>query len=248
MTVEEIRLEATRRGITRLCHFTPLRNLVHIATSSDGLLATAQLDVVERREFNAQDRDRLDGYPNHISCSIQYPNAYYVQTKRRDARGEERLFPRWVCLFVAPHHLWRPDTLLCPHNAAGRRGANVAGGVQTFVAMFAGEVLAPHATWIRRQHPECYPTDAQAEVLIHRQVPLLDIIGVAVEDSEQAADTYAVLRQLDAPIGEMTFIVAPDFYAPAQLAAQLARGRLPVESAWHPPKGVRSLADPRDHG
>jgi hypothetical protein len=248
MTVDKIEQEVKRRGITRLCHFTPLRNLVHIATSGDGLLATAQLNVAERKEFNAQDRDRLDGYPHHISCSIQYPNAYYVQNKRRDARGEERLFPRWVCLFIAPHHLWRPDTLLCPHNAAGRRGANVAGGAETFAAMFAHEVIAPHATWIRRQHPACCPTDAQAEVLIHRQVPLRDLIGVAVEDSDQAADTYAVLRQLEAPISETAFVVAADFYAPAQLAAQLARGRLPVESAWHPPKRVRPVADPRDHG
>ena len=248
MTVEDIRREASRRGITRICHFTPLRNLVHIAAGGEGLLSTAQLTAAERREFNPQDRDRLDGYPDHISCSIQYPNAYYVLNKRRDARGEERLFPRWVCLFIAAHHLWRPDTLLCPHNAAGWRGANVAGGAETFAALFADEVIAPRNTWTRRHHPDAYPTDAQAEVLIYRRVPFADITGLAVEDADQAADTYAVLRQLGAPIVGKSVVIAPDFYAPAQLAARLARGQLPVESPWHAPVDDWRSRDPRAHG
>ena len=43
MTAEQIRIGAEAREITRLCHFTPLRNLVHIATSDAGLYSTAQL-------------------------------------------------------------------------------------------------------------------------------------------------------------------------------------------------------------
>ncbi|MGB7684857.1 MAG: hypothetical protein WBL45_03655 [Solirubrobacterales bacterium] len=120
--VEAIRTEAERREISRLAHFTPTRNLVHIVTSSDGLKSTTMMSEEERSEFNQQDLQRLDRHPDHISCTIEYPNSYYYRKKRRSARGEERLFPNWVCLLLLPKHLWRETTLLCPHNAAGWGG------------------------------------------------------------------------------------------------------------------------------
>lgn len=231
---EGIRLEAEKRGITRLAHFTPVRNLVHIATGQ-GLLSTQYLQTHERSHFTQQDLERLDGYPDHISCSIEYPNAYYVQRKRSDARGEGRLFPEWVCLFLIPSHLWRESTLLCRHNAAGARGAHVAAGAEAFREMFANSVDAPSRTWHRQLHPLCSPTDAQAEVLVHRRIPFDDVLGLAFADPGQASNTWAMLRQLEAPLAHLRFIVAPEFYAPTQLAVGLSRGRRPVETPWHPP-------------
>lgn len=234
--VEGIRREVEWRKISRLAHFTPLRNLVHIATGH-GLLSTQYLTEHERSAFNQQDLERLDGYPDHISCSIEYPNAYYLRRKRLEARGEERIFPDWVCLLIEPHHLWRESTLLCPHNAAGGRGVNVEGGLECFQAMFADEVVAPQRSWPRGKQPDCSPTDAQAEVLVHRQIALGDVRAVVVETPEQAANTYAVLDQLEAPVEELPIIVAPGFYAPTPLAVGLSRGLRPVESPWHPPAG-----------
>lgn len=75
----DVRRVALDREVSRICHLTPSRNLVHIATGSDGLLSTQALQTAERREFHQQDLERLDGYPDYISCSIEYPNAWYLR-------------------------------------------------------------------------------------------------------------------------------------------------------------------------
>jgi ssDNA thymidine ADP-ribosyltransferase, DarT len=232
--VEEIRQEAELREVSRLAHFTPLRNLVHIATDDEGLRSTLSLKSDERATFNQQDLTRLDGFPDHISCAIEYPNAYYFRKKKNDARGIERIFPNWVCLLIEPHHLWRETTLLCPHNAAGWNGVHIASGLDTFKSMFAAEVETPQAIWKRRKQPSCCPTDAQAEVLVHRHIPLGDVQGVVVETPIQAADTYEILKQLNAPIESLPFIVCPGFYEPTELALGLAAARTPAEAPWHP--------------
>jgi len=247
MTTEAIKTEAELRGITRLAHLTPLRNLVHIVTSDDGLLSTTQLTAAERQAFNQEDLVRLDGHPDHISCSVQYPNAYYLRSKRRDATGEARLFPDWVCIYLVPEHLWRDDTLFCTHNASGFGGARVSSGAETFSAMFADEVQAPQRNWTRDRHPDFTPTDAQAEVLVRRQVPRDGILGLAVETEAQARDTYARLRQLGAPIQDMPIVIAPSYWTPTPLAVGLAQGVLPVETPWHPPTDEGPDGDPR-HG
>ncbi len=239
--VEAIRAEAERREISRLAHFTPTRNLVHIA-SGDGLKSTTMLEEEERAEFNPMDLVRLDGYPDHISCTIEYPNAYYFKKKQEGARGEQRIFPNWVCLLLSPKQLWAESTLLCPHNAAGWGGTKVSGGLTCFMSMFADEVEAPRDTWIRRKQPACCPTDAQAEVLVHRQVPLREVLGIVVESASQAADTYAILGQLGAPVGDLPLFVSPDFFLPRRLAGGLRAGRRPVEEAWHPPANASGEA------
>jgi hypothetical protein len=233
--VEAIRAEAERREISRLAHFTPVRNLVHIVNSDEGLKSTKTMAEEERAEFNQQDLQRLDRYPDHISCTIEYPNAYYYRNKRSEARGEERLFPDWVCLLLAPKHLWAETTLLCPHNAAGWGGERVSSGLESFMSMFADEVEAPRRTWRRQSQPDCCPTDVQAEVLVHRQVPLLDVLGIVVESESQARDTYVKLEQLEAPVDDLPLFICPTFFDPPRLAGHLRRGQLPVEEAWHPP-------------
>lgn len=241
--VESIRAEAERREISRLAHFTPTRNLVHIVASDDGLKSTAMLLEEERSEFNQQDLKRLDGYPDHISCAIEYPNSYYYKSKQGSARGEERLFPDWVCLLLSPQHLWSETTLLCRHNAAGWEGIHVAGGLESFMSMFADEVEGPSGNWRRVKHPVCCPTDAQAEVLVHRQVPLRDVLGIVVETEEQAGTTCAILEQLQAPLEDLPLFVCPEYYAPGRLSASLRAGRRPVERAWHPQSDARGEVD-----
>jgi len=236
MTVGFIETEVERREISRLCHFTPMRNLVHIASSEDGMFSTVTLTAAERQAFNKQDRERRDGHPEHISCSIEYPNAYYLQSKRRSATGEARLFPDWVCVYVTPTHLSRDDTLLCTHNAAGFSGTDVGAGAETFAAMFADDVYAPQGRFSRRSQPECCPTDAQAEVLVHGQIPRAHILGFAVETEEQAQDTYVSLSQLGAPMDDLPILIVPDYWKPTTLATNLQQGVRPVETTWHPPK------------
>jgi hypothetical protein len=241
-TLDSIREEVEGREIGRLAHFTPLRNLVHIATGK-GLLSTKYLLTSEERSAcNPVDLERLDGFPDHISCTIEYPNAYYLRSKRKKARGEERIFPDWVCLLLERHHLWRKNTLFCRHNAAGVGGANVKAGLTYFREMFADCIDAPQGSWQRTGQPACCPTDAQAEVLVHRRIPLGDVLAIAVETDEQAVNTWAVLMQLKAPVEHLPLIVAPSFYTPMSLFADLADGRRPVERAWHPPERARARA------
>jgi hypothetical protein len=240
---DRIRVEAERLRITRLCHFTPTRNLVHIATG-EGVWATEQLSDSERSEFNQQDLLRLDRHPGHISCSIEYPNAYYRANRQRQARGEELVFRDWVCLYIAPTHLWDPETLLCAHNAAGFSGANVASGFETFQAMYADVVRSPQRAWRRAQHPDPYPTDAQAEVLVKRFIPIRDILAMAVRDEDQARNTHAILDQLLSPLADVPLVLVPDYWQPNRLAVNLSRGVRPVERTWHAEQDERQHEGP----
>lgn len=240
MSLDRIRADAIERGITRLCHYTPLRNLVHIATGTHGLLSVKQLSAHERTVFNPVDLGRYDGHPDHISCSIQYPNAWYFAHKQRSATGEARLFPDWVCLLIAPHHLWQDGTLFCARNAAAAGGSLIRAGWEGYAGMFAPQVTGAGGMRKRRRHPRSCTTDAQAEALVRRRIPLEDVLGIVVADSAQAGDTYAALDQLGSPLTERAFVIAPDFFQPHRLRG-LADGDLPVESFWDAPsRGVRS--------
>jgi hypothetical protein len=54
----------------------------------------------------ATDQKRLDRHDNHISCSIEYPNAWYF----RRVKDGDLPFTDWVILFIRPHYLWLPTT------------------------------------------------------------------------------------------------------------------------------------------
>ncbi|MEA2602289.1 MAG: hypothetical protein QOF89_3281 [Acidobacteriota bacterium] len=223
-----IREGVQKRGITRLCHFTPSRNLVHITTDPNGLLASARLKDDEKTVFNATDRTRLDGFPDHVCCSIQYPNAWYF----RKARDNESLFADWVVLLLKPDHLWAPGTKFCPRNAAASYGSGVAEGERAFESMFAASVTgAYNKTYTRlTTHPTWLPTDEQAEVLIPDRVAREDVLGVAVADESQAKREHARLTQLlvEAP----PIVIAPDFFQPSRLSAKLRAGRVPAETLF----------------
>ncbi len=236
---DAVRSEAVGRGVTRLCHVTPFRNLVHIATGS-GLLSTALLEAAERRDFNQQDLERLDGYPDHISCSVEYPNAWYLRERRTRSTLEERLFPDWVCVCIDPCHLWSPDTLFCPRNAAADSGTLVRGGAEAFAGLFADQVLgAGGRTWRRtaQRLPSC-PTDEQAEVLIRQEVPMADILGLVCESEAAASRVAAALEQFGVTRGNVGFSVCPDLFDAFLLTGHLRCGSRPSEVSWSP--GVSS--------
>ena len=173
---QAIKQAAVKRGITRLCHITPSRNLVHIATDPTGILASDRL--VEDREatFNPVDKQRLDGFPDHVCCSIQYPNAWYF----RRVRQHDRIFRDWVILLIKPAYLWHPGTKFSPRNAASNYGSLVSEGTNGFQNMFAKSVAGSGGQTFSRgaDHPACLPTDEQAEVLIPHAVARDDILEV----------------------------------------------------------------------
>lgn len=222
---DTIRVSAQARGVTRLCHFTPSRNLVHIASDPNGLLASARLRADERAVFTPTDQHRLDGFPDHISCSIQYPNAWYF----RKARNNEHLFADWIVLLLKPHYLWGPGTKFCPRNAAAGCGCGVEGGAQAFESMFAPSIVGGGGKTYTRsiRHPQWLPTDEQAEVLIPDRVAREDVVAVAVADEAQAKREHARLTQLLVEVPRI--VIAPDFFVPYSLSSQLRAGQLPAE-------------------
>ena len=221
-----IRDRANRRGITRLCHFTPSRNLAHIASDPRGILASRHLRDDESAILNPTDRERLDGYPGHVCCSIQYPNAWYF----RKARENERLFRDWVVLLIEPHYLWQSGTLFCPRNAAADRGRLVRPGGAAFDALFA-DVVEGFRTYRREPtHPDFLPTDEQAEVLIPDQIDHGDVMGVAVWDDGQAAREASRLELQGLRIPRI--VIAPSFFAPRALSQELRSGKMPSERGY----------------
>ncbi|MGK3996579.1 DarT ssDNA thymidine ADP-ribosyltransferase family protein [Sorangium sp. So ce1024] len=226
-----IRAKVVARKITRLCHFTPSRNLVHIATDPRGILSAASLLDDEKAVLNATDAQRLDGFRDHVCCSVQYPNAWYF----RKARKGEPLFIDWVVLLLKPDPLWAAGTKFSARNAAANYGSGVAEGEHAFDSMFKDRVVgARNKTYVRTAtHPSWLTTDEQAEVLIPDRVAREDILGVAVANEAQAKREHARLTQLQADVPSL--LIVPEFFEdPWWLSAQLRAGRPPTETPYVP--------------
>jgi hypothetical protein len=222
-----IRTEVHLRGITRLCHFTPSRNLVHIASSTDGVKSSTALRSDQTACFTATDTKRIDGYTDYISCSIEYPNAWYFAR----AEANESLFKDWVILFIAPHYIWHPATRYCPRNAAAHSGGQVVRSLTGFRSLYAQHIVGSYGkTFTRRStHLPCSPTDDQAEVLIGTNIVLSDILGVAVKNEAQAKNEIVRLRLTGLPDGLFRFFIAPELFDRYQLSNSIRVGKRPAE-------------------
>lgn len=226
----KIQRECGRRGITRLCHFTPSRNMAHIIAGQIGILATSHLGNTERTVFNATDLKRLDGHKNHICCSIEYPNVWYFS----HIRTSEQLFRDWVVLLIKPDYLWQAGTLFCPRNAAASSGRYVCEGFEGFQSLYQGKISGARNMTILRQetHLTACPTDNQAEVLIPDCIKLFDIVGVVVRDENQARNEICRLR-LQGFKPEFVFYVAPALYESYTLSNAISIGRRPEERLFN---------------
>lgn len=236
----EVEAEVKVRSITRLCHFTPSRNLAQIVAGKTGILATSKLQEDERSVYTATDLQRLDGFMEHVCCSIEYPNAWYFER----ARGKELLFKDWVVLLVTPNYLWMPGTKFCPRNAAAGYGREVAEGVAAFKLLFAERSIGAYGrTYVRSPlTASCCPTDEQAEILVPDMIEFHDIVGIAVRDEDQARSELVRLELLGIPhttLATLKFIVAPDFWNKHNLSAVLKSGQRPVETRFH--QAIRPL-------
>ena len=221
----EIKNAAAKRGITRLCHLTPSRNLVHIATDAAGILASDKLAADRGDTFNPMDEERLDGFPDHVCCSIQYPNAWYL----RRVRQQDLVFLDWVILLIKPDYLWKLGTKFSPRNAAAGYGSFVSAGMTGFQSMFAETTTGARGRSFSRvaNHPAFLPTDEQAEVLIPNSVSRDDILAVVVQDEGQAKREIVRLETLGVRLPR--YIVAPELFDPRRLSDMLRSGHLPTE-------------------
>jgi hypothetical protein len=217
-------------GITRLCHFTPSRNLGHILATGEGLLSSRQLAASERAIFNPTDLERLDGYPDHICCSIEYPNAWYLDR----ARAKEVLFRDWVVLFLVPELLAGPGTLFCPRNAAAGFGLYIRAGIEAFESLYAETVCGSGGRQYTRggAHLPAVPTDQQAEVLVPDRIAIADILGVAVSSDTQVRQEVVRLELLGVDPRSVNFAVAPALFRKYDLDRHIKAGVKPPEIPW----------------
>jgi hypothetical protein len=227
---DQIARKVNDRGIKRICHFTSSRNFGQIVAGKTGVLATKKLELDERNVYAPTDLLRLDGFTEHVCCSIEYPNAWYFAR----ARSAEVLFRDWMVLLIDPKYLSDPRTLFSPGNAAAAHGRGVMGGYFGFNRLFASSVQGTQGRNFTRnsQHFPCCPTDDQAEVLVPDVIELKDILGIAVSSEDQARNEKVRLELLGIPkveIRSLRFVVVPEFWQKHQLSALLRNGRRPAE-------------------
>lgn len=228
----DLRTRVAARQVTRVTHFTSARNLAHILRDDGGIRGTKSLKEDDRRLFNPTDLARLDGYTDHVCCSIEYPNAWYFRKVRKD----EVLFPDWVVLLLDVELLHQPNVLFSPRNAAAERGAWLKPGPDAFEALYAPRVLGSGGRTYTRgaSHLPPVPTDQQAEVLIPAPISHSAIRAVAVRDLEHAATETARLEQLSVRVPPL--VVAPTFFDADALDVAIRTGVRPPETPYHDPK------------
>ena len=230
--ITAIQEDVIKRGITRLCHFTPSRSLSHILAGGTGILPSKLLKEEDRLLYNPTDLQRLDGHAGHICCSIEYPNAWYLDRAKRG----EILFCDWVVIFVDPNVLASQGTLFCPRNAAAGYGAYIAAGYDAYERMFAQRVPGAQGAVRSRtsQHLPCSPTDDQAEVLVPNFIPLENIMAIGVSSQEQAQMERLRLTILGIDVTNFKFVVSPTLFNKYDLSASIRAGHRPSETLWNP--------------
>jgi hypothetical protein len=227
--VNTIQTEAQRRGVTRLCHFTKSANLAHI-------LATGEIrDALTLRQstegFRPTDETRLDGHPDHINCSIEYPNTWYLEKVMiRDPH-----FKEWVILTLDPSLLSIPGAKFCPYNAARASGTSIRSGPSAFNALFASTVIGNTRRTRLSDHPDWWPTDDQAEVLLPGPIPLGRVLSVIVRDAGQAElEHYRLTQHLDMGAVLPPIVIAPTLFDKYPLSRTVRSGRRPIERPFAP--------------
>ena len=175
--VTDIGTEIDRRAITRLCHFTRLMSLEQIVHDR-AILSTREL-IDRGRSDHRNDSRRYDGHLDYISCSVQYPNLYVLDSFRRE---QDDAGP-WVVVLLDPKLLELSSTRFSPVNAATANGDHVSAGPDGFASMFQPNPPSVHRISRSSSHLKCCPTDHQAEVLIHQSISTECIIGVVCESN-----------------------------------------------------------------
>ncbi|MEY8737054.1 DarT ssDNA thymidine ADP-ribosyltransferase family protein [Lactobacillus sp. AN1001] len=183
-----------KRNITRLCHFTQSKNLIYIlgdgSFEGNGLISNK--DVRQEKILEVQDKNRHDGHPDYVCCSVQRVNRKLLMYRKKAGGG--KLFNDWAVIYIDPSVI-SDTSLFCPVNAATGSGKYVARGSEAFESLFADELLIKGNT-IKREPgtPANITTDVQAEVLIKDKIPreYIQAIGFPAENltAEKQRLTY----------------------------------------------------------
>ncbi|NIE66848.1 DarT ssDNA thymidine ADP-ribosyltransferase family protein [Burkholderia sp. Ax-1719] len=224
---EDIQADSVRRGITRLCHFTSSRNLIHVLATGY-LKDRATLDAETVQDVNPTDDYRLDGHRDKICCSVEYPNSFYLDIVAR----KDPVFLDWVILFINPVVLWNPGTLFCPRNAAAESGGLISDGWPGYQSMFAQQIAGAGGKVFSRKnaHLTCSPTDMQAEVLVPGPIPVNALLGMAMSSEKQVHTERARWDTLGLAAPQIPTVAGPDLFDKISLRNHIWTGRRPAET------------------
>jgi hypothetical protein len=220
------------RPLSRLTHFTPARNLSHIVENG-ALRSVKDLSADVRACYTPTDRRRLDGQPDKVCCSLEYPNVFYFDHAKS---GQEATnYPDWVCLILDKAVASYVGTQFCTRNAA----ANVAKipGVTGLEACYADAVTG-QGRRIRergpRHNPAC-PTDVQAEVLVPAPIPVSDVRGIVFPSEPAAQEEHGRLDRFNLlPPPHIEWLVSPGFFSRATVTSAVQRGLTVSLVRWAP--------------
>lgn len=209
------------RGVTRLCHFTNFRNLLHIFPHK-GIIAKAFLDS----EKVVNDLLRLDNELEYICCSIEYPNIHYFLKIEKKAPP----FLEWAILFIDMNVLKYNKSKFCPCNAATEHGRHISDDIGTLKAIYSQEL---NIKYKRKRTPKmltCCATDDQAEILIHKEIPVNLIKGIGVKNIKSAEHLSAMFETAKIKTYP-TIIVAPSIFN-TNWSDNVRNGHRPIEEIY----------------
>lgn len=210
----------TKRGVTRLCHFTKLQNLTHIIMSENGILASC---VICKDTKNVNDISRYDGELDFVCCSVQYPNSWFLDKSMRN--NSDLIFREWTVLCIDLDVLRNRNAKFCPCNASKSHGAYINSDMNKVESIFANTVPT-----FRYPRPSgmlsCCPTDGQAEILIESNIPRKYISGIIVGNEDVAKRVYSILKMYS--IKHIDIYIAPDVLTP-RWSKMIKEGRQPDE-------------------
>lgn len=218
--------------LARLTHFTPARNLPSILEHEE-LRSSKDLDADVRASYAKSDLERLDGHPEMVCCSLQYPNAFYFRTAR--AKPIAQNFPDWVCLLLDRNLAAWAGTLFCHRNAAAGRGAYLQRGAAAFLGCYADEVQGKDVYRRGPHHDPGSPTDIQAEVLLPAPIPLSSVTGIVVPSADAAAQEYGRLKQMSLDPSGLSWVVSTGMFDPWSVAKAVQRSVYLPETLWTAP-------------
>jgi len=231
MSSLSVREARAQLKFSRLAHFTPARNIWHIA--EDGAIRSSK-DLADNAPeyFDPTDRERFDRHPEMVCCSFEYPNGYYLAQARN--KPEYANYRDWICLLLDPALVERPGALFCGWNAARGSGAYLLEGGAALLDCFANPSKPGGYSRGSRHHPGA-ASDLQAEVLVPGPIELPRIQAVVVPNTETALNLYGVLHRQNLGPHRFRWAVAPVFFTRDRLSQRIRFGGTIEETEWTPP-------------
>lgn len=190
-TSEDLYDFLVKKDVTRLCHFTKTKNLVHILSSTEGIEATA---FIKNDVKHQNDLGRYDGHLEYVCCSIEYPNSWYWEKLR--IRDSNYIFKEWVILCIDLDIIKHKKIKFSPCNAALSNGKYIKGNLNDFPELYAQSLNYNKYRERTLKMLNCCPTDDQAEILVYSNIPLRYINKIIVGSEEIADHINAILKTL----------------------------------------------------